>query len=238
MADYGLEFSEIYGRVQDYANITNITGSSTKAKKAVNDALRKIAASRRWLALRRTGEITPVASTQSYVLTSLTGFNYPVRCYYISNGIEQDIRIVSEEEWAQKVDDDSDGTPEICAFLDISGATKVYFSLRPSAAFIAQHSTIYIDYDKKPTELSSNTDVPEIPNTNNQMALVYYAVSELLLKQGDYQGSTAYFAKAEDEMNKTFISDIHFRGMKRKAGKPSFGVLHGVNRQRTQKDYK
>lgn len=238
MPTYGLQFSTIYERVQDYANITNITGSSTKAKAAVNDALRKIAASRRWLALRRSGTITPVASTQAYALTGLVGFNYPVRCYYISNGVEQDIRIVSEEEWAQKSDSDSDGSPEICAFLDISGATKVYFSLRPSAAFVSLYTTISIDYDKKPTELSSDTNVPEIPNTNNQMALVYYAVSELLLKQGDYQGSTAYFAKAEIEMNKTFISDIHFRGMKRKAGKPSFGILSEVNRQRPQQDYK
>ena len=238
MPTYGLQFSNIYGRVQDYANITNITGSATKAKAAVNDTLRKIAAGRRWLALRRTGTVTPVASIQSYALTGLAGFNYPVRCYYILNGTEQDIRIVSEEEWAQKSDNDSDDTPEICAFLDISGATKVYFSLRPSAAFVAQHSTISIDYDKKPTELSADTDVPEIPNTNNQMALVYYAVSELVLKQGDYQGSTAYYAKAEAEMDKTFLSDIHFRGIKRKAGKPSFGILSGVNRQHPQQDYK
>jgi len=238
MADYGLEFSQLYERVQDYANITNITGSATKAKAAVNDALRKIAAARRWLALRRTGTITPVASTQAYVLTTLTGFNYPVRCYYVLNGAEQEIRIVSEEEWAQRSDNDSDGTPEICAFLDVSGATKVYFSPRPSSGFIAQHSSIYIDYDKKPTELVLDTAVPEIPNTNNQMALVYYAVSELVLKQGDYQGSTAYYAKAEVEMNKTFVSDIHFRGMKRKSGKPSFGILHGVNRQHPQQDYK
>jgi len=237
MSTYGLEFSEIYARVQDYANIKNITGSAAKAKAAVNDALRKIAASRRWLALRRSGTITPVASTQAYVLTGLTGFNYPVRCYYVLNGAEQEIRIVSEEEWAQKSDNDSDGSPEICAFLDISGATKVYFSLRPSSSFVAQHSTISIDYDKKPAELSGDTDVPEIPNTNNQMALVYYAVSELILKQGDYQGSTAYFAKAENEMSKTFLSDIHFRGIKRKMGKPSFGVLSGVNRQHPQKDY-
>ena len=238
MSTYGLEFSEIYERVQDYANIKNIEGSATKAKAAVNDALRKIAASRRWLALRRTGTITPVASTQSYVLTSLTGFNYPVRCYYILNGVEQEIRIVSEEEWAQKSDNDSEGSPEICAFLDVSGATKVYFSLLPSATFAAEHTSIYIDYDKKPTELSGDSDVPEIPNTNNQMALVYYAVSELILKQGDYQGSTAYFAKAENEMSKTFMSDIHFRGIKRKMGKPSFGILSGVNRQRPQQDYK
>ena len=64
-------------------------------------------------------------------------------------------RIVSEEEWAQKEDSDSDGTPSICAFLDISGATKIYLSLRPGAGFVAQHSTITIDYDKGYISLSS-----------------------------------------------------------------------------------
>lgn len=233
-----MEFSEIYARVQDCANITNIVASAAKAKKAVNDALRKIAADRRWLALRRSGTIAPIDGQQSYALTALTGFNYPVRCYYILNGIQQEIRIVSEQEWAERSDDDSKGHPQICAFLDISGATKVYFSLLPSASFIAQHSTISIDYDKKPAELSADNDVPEIPNTNNQMALVYYAASELVLKQGDLKGSTAYFAKAEDEMSKTFVSDIHFRGIKRKPGKPSFGILSGVTRQGAQQDYK
>ena len=235
---FGLQFSEITARVQDYANITNITGSADKAKKAVNDAQRKIAAERRFLALRRTGTITPIASQQAYSLTGLTGFNYPLRCYYILSGIEQEIRIVSEQIWSERNDNDSDGTPEICAFLDISGVIKVYFSFRPSAAFVALHSTISIDYDKKPTELSADSDVPEIPNTNNQMALVYYAVSELLLKQGDYKGSTAHFAKAEEEMDKAFIADIHFRGITRKPGRPSIGILKGTNRQRSQQDYR
>ena len=157
---YGLDFSDIYGRIQEYANIKNIEGSATKAKNAANDALRKIAANRRWLALRRQGEITPVASQQSYALTSLTGFNFPVRVYYISNGIEQDIRIVSEDEWSQRYDNDSDGTPEVCAFLDISGATKLYLSLCSSSAFVSLYSTSYIDYDRKPTVLSNDTDVP------------------------------------------------------------------------------
>lgn len=231
MATFGLDFSDIYARIQDYANIKNIEGSAEKAKNAVLDAVRKIAANRRWLALRRQGTITPVASQQSYDLSSLTGFNYPVRVYYISNGIEEDIRIVGEEEWSQKSDNDSDGTPGICAFLEISGAQKFYLSPLPSASFISQYSTIYIDYDKKPTEMSADADVPEIPNTNNQMAIVYYGVADLILRQGDIAGSTAYEAKALAELNKAFVSDIKFKG-KSKAAKPSFGILSGVNRHR------
>ena len=75
-----------------------------------------MASERRWISLRRQGTITPVASTQSYALTSLTGFNYPVRVFYLINGIPQDITVVSDEQWAQNNDNDSTGNPEICAF--------------------------------------------------------------------------------------------------------------------------
>ena len=237
MADFGLEFSEIYARIQKKSNTKNITNSATDAKASANDAVSKIAADRRWLALRRTGEITPVASQQSYVLTGLAGYNYPVRCYYISNGVEQEIRIVSEQEWAEKSDNDSVGDPSICAFLDISGATKLYLSVLPSATFVSQYSIIYVDYDKKPAKLVDDDDIPEIPGTNNQMAIVYFGAADLVLDQGDISGSTALEAKGFKELNKAFVSDIHSRGIKRKASKPSFGILSGVTRQRPQQDY-
>ena len=235
---YGLQFSDIYARVQDYANITNIEGSAAKAKIAVNDALRRIAADRRWLALRRTGTITPVTSQQAYALTSLTGFNYPVRAYYVSNGLEQPIDIVSEDIWAKYSDNSNVGDPCICAFLDVSGTPKIYLSPLPSSSFVSQYGTIYIDYDKKPTELSADADIPEIPNTNSQMALVYYAVSELCLKQSDLSGATAWEAKGQLELNKFIKADINFRGMKRKQSRPMFGILDGVNGNRVSNDYK
>ena len=230
MPTYGLDGSTILTRIMDYANITNIEGASAKALIAVNDALRKLAGMRRWISLRRNGTITPVASTQSYVLTGLTGFNYPVRVYYVDNGKEIPIDIVSDEAWADENDNQSVGTPIICAFLEISGAIKIYLSPLPSGAFISQHSTIYIDYDKKPTELTGSTEVPEIPPTNLQIALVYLAVAELLAKQGDLNGMAVWELKAQKEINNYFKADIHFRGTKRQRGKPSFGILDGVNR--------
>ena len=238
MATFGLEFSEIKTRVKDYANITNIEGADTKAGRAVNDALRKLAGERRWIGLRRQDTITPVASTQSYALTSLTGFNYPLRVFYLINGIQQPIRILSDDEWSDKTDNDSVGNPDVCAFLEISGAQKLYLSPLPSAAFVALYSTIYIDYDKKPTELSGNSDVPDIPPTNCQMALVYYATAELLAKQGDLKGLAIWEAKAEKELSKYFTSDIHFKGVKRQSGKPSMGILHGTSIIRPQRDYR
>jgi hypothetical protein len=235
---FGLQFSEIRTRVKDYANINNISGVDAKANRAINDALRNMASERRWISLRRQGTITPVASQQSYALTSLTGFNYPVRVFYLINGIQQDITIVSDEEWAQNNDNDSTGNPEICAFLEISGSAKLYLSPLPSAAFVSLYSTIYIDYDKKPTELSADADIPDIPPTNAQMALVYFAVSELCLKQGDMQGAAAWYGKGKKVLDDYYKSDIHFRGVKRQSGKPAFGILHGVHNQSPQRDYR
>ena len=99
------------------------------------------------------------------------------------------------------------------------------------------YSTIYIDYDKKPTELSNDTDVPEIPPTNSQMAIVYYAVSELCLGQGDLKAAVVWESKGKLELDKYLKSDIHFRGMKRKSAKPQFGILDGINQGRIQQDY-
>ena len=138
---------------------------------------------------------------------------------------------------AELNDNDSVGTPCICAFLEISGAIKIYLSPLPSDSFVSQHSVIYIDYDKKPTELSGDTDIPDIPPTNLQMALVYYAVSELLAKQGDLNGMAVWELKAQKELNKYLKSDIHFRGVKRQRGKPTFGILHGTNGIGSQQDY-
>ena len=234
---YGLQLSTIRTRVQDYANLNNVSGASTKIDRAINDALRKFASMRRWLALRRQGTITPVASTQSYSVAS--NFNYPVRVYYISNGIEQPIDIVSEDLWAEMSDNDSVGTPIISAFLDISGATKLYLSPLPSASFVSLYSTVYYDYDIKPTELSSDGDIPQIPNTNSQMALVYMAVAELILKQGDLTGAKAWEEKALNEINKFYKNDIHFtKGLKRKTGRPMFGILEGTTRMGIQQDYR
>ena len=234
---FGLDFAGIYERIQKFSNTKNIEGSATEAKKAANDAILKIAGIRRWLVLRRQADITLVISQQSYALTALTGYNWPVRVFYVLNGIEQPIRIVSEDEWSQKVDNDSDGTPAICAFLEISGAPKLYLSLRPGAGFVAQHSTVSIDYDKKPAILSADSDIPEIPNTNNHLAIVYFGVADIVLGQGDLSGSSSWEAKATKELNKALISDINYRGIKSKFTKPSFGVLSGVNRQRPQRDY-
>lgn len=218
MSQFGLEFSEIYGRIQDYANIVNVVGSAAKAKKAANDALRLLSTKRNWEILKREANITPVASTQSYVLA--TGFDHIISVWYISNGSRIDIDVVDDTKWQKESDNDTDGTPVICRITKVDGTQKIQFSPRPSASFIAQYTNIPYDYIKKPAELVGDTDVPEIPDTNSQMVLVYLAVADLLAKQGDLNGMAVYEKKAEKLINDTHKVDDKKQGRIARLGTP------------------
>ena len=94
MPTYGLEFLDIYTRIKDYANINNVSGADTKAKRAANDALRLIATLRNWEQLKRESTITPVASQQAYTLAS--DFDHIISCWYISNGTRIPIDVVDD----------------------------------------------------------------------------------------------------------------------------------------------
>jgi len=218
---YGLEFVDIYTRIKDYANINNVTNADTKAKRAANDALRLIASLRNWEILKKESSITPVASTQAYaILTGTTDFDHIISCWYISNGQRMPIEVVDDERWNEDVDEDTDGTPQICRVTKVDGTLKLQFSPRPNASFVAQYTTIRFDYVKKPTELSADADVPNIPDTSQQMAIVYLAVADLLAKQGDLNGMAIWELKATRLLNQAHKIDDKKEGRFPRLGKP------------------
>ena len=126
MANFGLEFSDIYTRVKDYANINNVVNADVKAKRAVNDALRLISSLRNWENLKRETTITPVASTQAYTLVS--NFNHIISCRYNSNGIPIPIDVVDDDKWAQVVLASTDASPQYCRTTKADGTIKMQFS--------------------------------------------------------------------------------------------------------------
>src|SRR3990167_2870082 len=218
MANFGLEFSDIYTRVKDYANINNVVNADVKAKRAVNDALRLISSLRNWENLKREDTITPVASTQGYTLAS--NFDHIISCWYSSNGIEIPIDVVDDDKWAQVVLASTDASPQYCRITKVDGTIKLLLSPRPSASFVSQYSTINYDYVKKPVELSTDTDVPDVPDTSQQMAIVYLAVSDLLGKQGDVGGMTSWEMKAMRLLNAAHKVDDKKQGRAARLGKP------------------
>jgi len=225
-----MEFSGIYGRIKDYANISNVTNADTKAKQAANDALRLISVMRYWEQLRREATINAlVASQVAYTISTFAAsFDRIISCWYKSNGVRYEIVIVDDGMWNVESDSESDGTPEICRVTKADGTLKIEFSPTPDASFISNYTNIYFDYVKKPAELSGDTDVPEIPDTSQQMAIVYLGVSDLLGKQGDLSGLTAWEAKAIRLLNTAHKIDDRKTGRTPRFGKPLMPINHSM----------
>jgi len=221
MATYGLEYSEIRTRVKDYANINKVVNADTKANSAIKDALRLISSLRNWEALKRESTVTPIVSTAAYaILVGTTDFDHIISCWYLLNGNREPIEVVDDDRWNEVVDEDQDGTPQFCRITKADGTLKIQFSPRPNASFISQYTNIKFDYSKKPTELSGDTDVPNIPDTSQQMAIVYFAVSDLLGKQGDLNGMASWEAKGMRLINASHKIDDEKKGRTPRYGKP------------------
>jgi len=198
-----------------------VEGSATKAKIAANDALRLIASMRNWEILKRESSITPIASQQAYaILTGTTDFDHIISCWYISNGIPMPIEVIDDDKWQQQVLTTTDGTPSICRVTMVDGTLKLQLSPRPSGSFISLYTTVYFDYIKKPAELVNDTDVPNIPDTSQQMAIVYFAVSDLLGKQGDVGGMDRMEAKGTRLLNVAHRIDDKKQGRNPRFGRP------------------
>lgn len=225
MPTYGLDLSTIRTRVKDYANINNVVGADTKANRAINDALRLIASLRNWEQLKRESTITPVGSTQGYaILTETTDFSHIISCWYLLNGQRISIDVVDDERWNEEADEDIDGTPTICRVTKADGTLKLQFSPRPSSPFVSQVTTIKFDYVKKPTELSADADIPNIPDTSQQMAIVYLAVSDLVAKQGDIRGMAIWELKANKLLQQAHKIDDKKEGRSPRIGKPMIAI--------------
>lgn len=222
MPTYGLQFSDMRTRVKDYANINNVVGADTKANRAINDSLRRIASSRNWEILKKEGTFTLSASTATASIAS--DFNNIISCWYLSNGQRVPINVVDDARWNEIVDEDEDGTPKYVRITKVDGTLKAQFSPRPNASFISQYTNIKYDYVKKPTELSSDTDIPDIPDTSQQMAIVYMAVADLLAKQGDLNGMTTYELKAKELLSKAHMIDDKKEGRSPRVGRPMIAI--------------
>lgn len=225
MPTYGLQFSDIYARVQDYANISNVVNSSLKAKKACNDALRLIASMRNWEALKRESTITPIASTDSYpILTGTANFDHIISCWYIFSGKQIPIDVIDDEKWSEDSSNLIDGTPTVCRVTKTNGTLSLQFSPRPSASFISQATNIKFDYVKKPIELSADADIPDIPDTSQQMAIVYFAVADLVAKQGDLRGMAVWELKANRLLSQAHKIDDKKEGRNPRLGRPMIAI--------------
>lgn len=180
---------------------------------------------RNWEALKRESSVTPVSQTQTYaILTGTTDFDHIISCWYLLNGTRIPIDVVDDYQWDEDVNESIDGTPTICRVTKVNGTLSLQLSPRPSGSFVSQASTVKFDYVKKPTELSADTDIPNIPDTSQQMAIVYMAVADLCAKQGDLNGMATWELKATRLLNAAHKIDDKKDGRYPRMGRPMIAI--------------
>jgi len=234
----GKVFSDIYNEsARDTGDTT--TSHVTYVKKKVNDALREICSLMGFSWLKRTVNLTLTASTQSYTISSFASdwdIDTPVDIWYRDSGNQ---RIVldayDDEEWKNKEDlDEGD-----CFGFNISqresGVWKVYLVFVPTSAFVSSYSPLKFDYFKYPTELSGDSDVPEIPTSQHQ-GLVYWTNKLICAEMGDDAGFATWERLANKSIGLLKKKQVHRLGRpKRVYPRPSVQARGG--RSRNPRDY-
>lgn len=198
-AGTGKVFSDVYTEsARDTGDQT--TSHITYVKKKVNDALRSICQLMKFSWMQRTGSITLVGSTQSYLMSTPAATwdeDTPVSIWYRDSANERTtLDCFDEEEW--KTEEDLD-EGNVCGFTlsKKSGVWRVYFTLVPDSAFVSSYSPLTIDFQKLPTELSADADVPELPTSFHQ-GLVYFTNKLICAEMGDDEGFLKWKDLADD----------------------------------------
>lgn len=196
----GKVFSDIY--TQSARDTGDTTASHiVYVKKKVNDGLRDICAEMNYAWLQRTVSLPLIASQQSYAMSVAADWDEdtPVKIFYRDAAQKRSyIDNLDDGEWSS-VESLREGTPVAFNINKKSGAWKAYLSLVPNSGFISQYSPATMEYQKYPTELSADGDIPELPTSHHQ-ALVYWTNGLICLEMGDNVSARDWFAMANQSL--------------------------------------
>src|SRR3990167_11049876 len=159
---YGKVFSDIYN---ESARDTGDTapGHITYVKKKVNDALREICNTMRYSWLQREADIALVASQQYVNMSDVAAdWDEDMPCivfYRDSANCRQALDQYDDNEWDMEEDVD-EGDVYGFHITKKSGVWRALFTLVPDSNFVSDYSPLKMEYQKKPTEMSGDNDVP------------------------------------------------------------------------------
>lgn len=234
MPTYGKQFSDCYNEsARDTGDIT--TTHVTYVKKKVNDAQRKICNTMKYAWMEREADITLVAS-QQYVNMSDVAADWeelaPCEIFYRGSANErQTLDQYDNTEWKKESDTDEGD----CYGFHItmkSGVWRALFVLVPNSSFVSNYSPLKMEYQKKPTELSADTDIPEIPTSHHQ-ALVYVTNKIISAEMGDSEGVLTWDSLAREALGLLNKSQVHRLGRPHRVRPiPSVGVRGRSHRVR------
>ena len=213
MPDYGKVFSDIYNES------ARDTGDTTSAhiiyvKKKVNDALREICNTMKYAWMQREADVTLVAS-QQYVNMSDVAADWdedtPSEIFYRDSANERQVLDQYDDtEWKNEEDTD-EGDVYGCHITKKSGVWRILFTLVPDSNFVSDYSPMKMEYQKKPTELSDPTDVPELPSSYHQ-GLVYWTNKLICTEMGDTEAFGVWERLANSALGLLKKRQVHRTG--------------------------
>lgn len=185
MAD-PIQLAEIRTMVQYLTNDTN-TDSTTQTNRdnCINNAYLDLAGIRGFWRKRST-TISLTAGTVAYNLSS--DFSDVYRLYYRRNGRYYEVEVIGDNQWLEVSATDSTdaGDPRYARVTQTSSTqNQIELTPPPSSSFVAQNSTLTIEYFIEITRLSSATDELLLP-ANLRHAVAYAASREYALGQNDF----------------------------------------------------
>jgi len=228
----GKVFSDIYNEsARDTGDTT--TSHITYVKKKVNDALREICSLMRFSWLQREADVTLTAS-QQYVNMSDVASDWdvdtPVTIFYRDSANERTkLDCYDDEEW-DKEEDLDEGDVYGFHLTKKSGVWRALFVLVPDSAFVASYSPLKMEYQKYPTELSDDNDVPELPTSQHQ-GLVYYTNLLICKEMGDIEGIAMWEAEVNKSLGRLKSKQVHRLGRPKRAYPRSCLTIRGRDYQ-------
>lgn len=209
----GKIFSDIYNECsRDTGDTTS--GHITYVKKKVNDALREICSQMRYSWLQREANVTWVASQQYLNMSDVAADwdeDTPLIIFYRDSANERQVLdCYDDNEWDMEEDTD-EGNVYGFHITKKSGVWRALFTLVPDSSFVNSYSPGKIEYQKYPTELSADADIPEIPTSQHQ-GLVYWTNKIICAEMGDSEGFLTWEKLAEKSVGLLRRKQVHRKG--------------------------
>ena len=231
----GKVFSDIYTEsARDTGDQT--TAHITYVKKKVNDALRDICAEMNYSWLQRSASMTLTASTAAYTISSIASTwdeDTPIRIFYRDSANKRlYLDPYDDNEWEDEEDTD-EGDVYGFNISKKSGSWKATLVYVPSSAFVSSYSPLTMEYQKYPTELSADGDIPEIPTSQHQ-GLVYWTNKLICVEMGDAEGALAWASLAEKSIGLLKKKQVHRLGRSKRVYPRTY---LGRGNARPERDY-
>lgn len=178
-----------FGEMKADVKVLSGEQSLTKCGTALNHIYRSVINKLKWPQLLVNGSAIPlVAGTQGYSLPS--DFRWPGK-FWVVDSSGQRIYLRSRKDLNNTT---QRGTSLYYSLKKATvgtattrGVFKVYLEEIPNDAFVSEYTSLYHDYYFQPSDMSGDTDVPQLDAGDDQL-LVYGAVVLLTAKQGDRGG--------------------------------------------------